>query len=111
MIPSLPSFKRGDTFALVCTYKVNEVPTPITSISIRSQLRMRNRTLVADLTAIPADQNLNPGRFTLTPDTDTENWPLDNLLCDIELTQAGTIRSSQTFVLPVVRDITLPAAT
>jgi hypothetical protein len=111
MIPTLSQFKRGDTFALVCIYKVDGVPTSIAGFDVRSQLRRTNKTLVADFTANIANQSTDPGKFTLTPDTDTEDWPIETLVCDIEISQAGTIRSTQTFAVPVVRDITLPVTT
>lgn len=107
--PSLPEFKRGDTFALTCTYKTDGVPTAITGYTIRSQIRQVNKTLVATLTSTPANQSTDPGVFTLTPDTNTEDWPVETLLCDIEITQSGVIRSTNTFAVPIVRDITLPA--
>ena len=110
-LPTLPEFKRGDTFSLVCVYKVDDVPTSVTGFTIRSQLRRTNKDLVATFTATPANQSTNPGKFTLTPDTDTEDWPVETLLCDIEISHSGAIRSTNTFAVPVVRDITLPVGT
>jgi hypothetical protein len=107
--PSLPEFKRGDTFSLTCTYKTDGVPTSITGYTIRSQIRQTNKTLVAILTATLANQSTSPGVFTLTPDTNTEDWPVETLVCDIEITENGAIRSTNTFAVPIVRDITLPA--
>jgi hypothetical protein len=52
----------------------------------------------------PDDED--PAKFVLTPDTNTSTWPLDVLLCDIEITEQGFIKSSETIKIPVVADIT-----
>jgi len=101
---TLSDFKRGDTFILVCVYKVDDVPTSIDNLTIASQIRQANGSLVANMAVEPDD--LNPARFFLTPDTETTTWPLDVLQCDIEITDDEFVRSSQTFFIPVVKDIT-----
>jgi hypothetical protein len=106
--PSLPDFKRGDSFTVSCTYKVDGVATSVTGFGIRSQLRQTNKTLVSNLVITFADQSSSPGIFFLTSGSSTEDWPIETLLCDIEITQTGAIRSTNTFAVPVVRDITLP---
>jgi hypothetical protein len=100
---TLSEFKRGDTFVLVCTYKVDGVPAPISGKTILSQIRNSAGNLIANLD-FEADEE-NPARFRLIPDTDTKTWPLDVLLCDIEITD-DIVRSTQTIEIPVVKDIT-----
>lgn len=97
----LPQFKRGDTFSLVCTYKVDDVPVTIAGKTIASQIRRVNGALVSDVTVEP---DTDPTKFILS--ADTENWPLDLLLCDIEIVEDGFTRSSETIQIPVVEDIT-----
>jgi len=101
---TLSEFKRGDTFLLACVYKVDGEPAPIDNLTIASQIRQANGALVATM-AVEAD-DLNPARFFLTPDTETTTWPLDLLQCDVEITDDEFVRSSQTFFIPVVKDIT-----
>jgi hypothetical protein len=101
---TLSEFKRGDTFRLVCTYKVDGQPAAILGKTIASQIRRSNGTLVANMAVEPDDEE--PAVFVLTPDTNTATWPLDVLLCDIEITEEGFIKSSETIKIPVVGDIT-----
>lgn len=103
--PSLPAFKRGDTFYLACVYKEAGVPTDVTAYNIRSQVRTSTGTLVAELTATKGDQVASPGGFTLRED-DTQDWPIDTLIADIEVTVAGVVRSTSTFQVPVEEDVT-----
>lgn len=100
-------FKRGDTFQLTCTYKVDGVATSVTGFTIRSQLRNSFGGLVASMAATPANQTTSPGVFYLAPVTaDTSGWDVGDLQCDIEITSGGVIRSTVTFIVPVVDDVT-----
>jgi len=100
---TLSEFKRGDTFILVCVYKVDGEPAPIDGLTIASQIRQANGSLVANMMVEPDEDE---GKFLLTPDTETDTWPLDVLQCDIEITDDGFVRSSETVYIPVVKDIT-----
>lgn len=105
---TLNQFKRGDTFGLTCTYKNGGVPASLDTISIRSQLR-NGDALVCNFTANKADQATNPGVFTLSPaapNNDTSAWPTGLLVCDIEFTEGGTVRSTETFSIPVIDEVT-----
>lgn len=97
-------FKRGDTFSLACTYKVNGIPTSVSGLDIDSQVRSKRGTLVATL----QDTKLvDTGKFTLTPvNANTSGWPVDVLQCDIQLSENGVIRSTDTFYISVVEEIT-----
>lgn len=99
-------FKRGDTFNLVCVYKQDDTPTSVENMTIRSQIRKSNKSLVSDLDATILDQEEHPGEFVLVPDTDTADWPLETLLCDIQISEGSTIRSTQTFMIPIIDDVT-----
>lgn len=97
-------FKRGDTFSLTCTYKVNGVPTSVSAYNIDSQIRTKRGDLVATLSDT---KQVNTGVFTLVPTvSDTSEWPVDVLQCDIQLSENGTIRSTDTFYVVVVEEIT-----
>lgn len=105
--PRTSQFKRGDTFLLTCTYKVEGEAEDLTGFAFRSQLRNRFGHLVAELDATIADQEESPGLFYLQPDdADTSAWEVGDLACDIEITQNDVIRSTITFTVPVVDDIT-----
>lgn len=103
---TLNKFKRGATFSLACTWKQNGAPAPITGLTITSQLRKADRTLVDDLRVI-ADTTDNT-RFTLVPtNADTGAWPVGMLICDIKTVVDGIERLSETFQIPVVEEVTL----
>ena len=104
---TLSEFKRGDTFQIACTYKVNDVAQSVTGFTISSQVRDTLGNLVATLQATLANQGTSPGLFYLAPvNPDTAGWQTGPLLCDIQITSGGVIRSSATFAIPVVEDIT-----
>lgn len=112
--PKLPPFKRGDTYMLTCTYKIDGTPVSLAGKTMRAQIRTRRGELVAELNATAAaDQTANPGRFTIVPvDPDTTGWPAGTYerpefhQIDIEITENGVITSSETFIQPVIEDVT-----
>ena len=97
--------KRGDSFLLACTYKQNGVATDITSYVIRSQVRDSADNLVQEMNVSKADQTANPGVFVLSGGS-TANWPIDLLRCDIQFSEGSTVRSTQTFYIPIEEDVT-----
>lgn len=103
--PQIQPIKRGDSFLMVCVYKVGGDPADVTSYTIRSQVRNSSDELIEELTVIKADQSLEPGKFVLDAGIITD-WPIDLLRCDIEFSEEGTVRSTQTFLIPVVEDVT-----
>jgi len=97
-------FKRGDTFTLTCTYKVDNAATSVTSIDIASQIRNNLSNLIQDLTVTKINQT---GVFTLSATSEeTELWPISVLRCDIQFSENGIVKSTQTFSISVVEDIT-----
>lgn len=105
---TLSNFKRGDTFQLTCTYKVAGVATSLTGKTVDCQLRSPNGGLIADMTCtLDADQTTNPGKFVVTPVVaDTSRWSVGNNEIDIQITSGSSVRSTETFTLPVVKDVT-----
>lgn len=107
--PQTTPFKRGDTFALSGVYRINGVASQLTNQNIRSQLRTSVGALVANLSvAIDPDQTVNPGRFylSLVDPAQSATFPAPaNLYCDVEVHSGGTVRSTETFIVPVVPDI------
>lgn len=102
---TLEKFKRGASFALACTWKENNVPAPITGLTITSQLRQQNGDLVDDLRFV-ANTSDNT-KFTLVPvNEDTSSWPIGLLFCDIKTTVNGVERSSETIQIPVIEEVT-----
>ena len=103
-----PPFKRGDPLALSGIYRENGVTVALGNQVIRSQLRTSTGALVATLVAvIDANQTANPGRFYLglaNPAQSATFAAPANLYCDIEVHEGGTIRSSETFIVPVLPD-------
>jgi hypothetical protein len=106
--PRTAPLKVGDTFGLTATYKVAGVPTAITQQTFASQVRTEGGTLIATLNVtVAADQVANVGKFHLTTSIGTQSWPADaDLFCDIQVSDGGVVRSTDTFVIPTVQDIT-----
>ena len=104
-----PPFKRGDTFALSGVYRINGVATPLSSQTVRSQLRTSVGALVANLSAtLDPDQTVNPGRFylSLVDPALSASFPAPaNLYCDVEVRDGDMVRSTDTFIVPVVPDV------
>ena len=100
-----PEFKRGDTFNLTCTYKESGVATALVDYTIKSQVKTLSGVLLAELEVTVADQVLTPGLFYLK--TNSTAWPIGNVFVDIQFTSGPTVRSTQTFFVPVVKDITV----
>lgn len=101
---SITNFKRGDTFSLACVYKVDGVATSVTAFDIDSQLRDSKDNLIQTLTVTKLP---GTGSFTLTATaTDTTNWPVSVLKCDLQFSESGTVRSTETFNVVVVNEIT-----
>ena len=97
--------KRGDSFLLACTYKENGVAKTIEAYTVRAQVRDSSGVLVQELTTSKADQSTNPGVFVLSAGV-ISSWPIDLLRCDIQFTEGQTVRSTQTFYIPVEEDVT-----
>lgn len=101
---SINSFKRGDTMLLTVTYKVDGVATSVTDIDIASQVRQKQGNLVATMNVAKLG---GTGQFTLTPSVaDTSEWPLGLVYCDIQFSQSGAVRSTETFGINVVEEVT-----
>ena len=100
--------KRGDTFKL--TNVVTNEGTALdisTGWSIRSQIR-KDDVLIDELVPLITD-GVN-GVYTLTESSTgvTESWEVGFYECDIEYTVSGEVLSTETFMIEVVKDITLP---
>jgi len=101
------NFKRGDTFSLKCTWKVDGTPTSITGLTIASQVRSASGALIATLNVVPENQTTHPGAYALVAaNPDTSRWPLGDAYCDIQIDDQGIDRSSETFIIPVIEDVT-----
>lgn len=103
------TLKVGDTFGLTCTYRVAGVPTAITTQTFASQVRTDAGKLVSNLSVTLGDQDAHPGQFFLTVEggASTQGWPADvDLYCDIQTTDGGIVRSTETFVIPTAADVT-----
>lgn len=98
------NFKRGDTFSLSCVYKVDDVAVSVTPMTISAQLRNSDGDLVQQLTVT---KTVGTGTFTLVASAvQTALWNLTLLKCDIQITQNDIVRSSSTFYVKVIEDVT-----
>lgn len=104
---TIAPFKRGDTFSLACTWKVDNTPTDITGLTITSQIRASSGALIVELRVVAENQTTNPGKYALVPvNPDTHLWPIGDAYCDIQVDDQGVDRSSETFLIPIIEDIT-----
>lgn len=101
--------KRGDSFELAgqLLESAGGAPVNLTGLAIRAQLRDGD-ALVAELDATITDAA--QGKYRLSkPYADTESWPVKGLALDVEFTwPSGTRRSTQTVLVRVLKDVTLP---
>lgn len=98
------NFKRGDTFSLSCVYKVDDINTSVAPITIAAQIRNSDGDLVEQLTASKPG---TVGLFILTASAaQTLLWDIDLYKCDIQFTENNVVRSSTTFLINVVEDVT-----
>lgn len=104
-LTTLAPVKRGDTFILACIYKQNGIPADLTQYSIRAQVRDSSGDLIEELDVTKANQALSPGAFAMSA-VNPPDWPIDTLQCDIQFMEETTIRSTQTFYIPVQEDVT-----
>lgn len=101
--------KRGDTFAFYANM-TDETggPLVIDLLNIKSQIRDKAYQLIADLTVATTE---TPGRYLFTaPSTDnwpTETWGKTTLLMDIQITTGGSVISSDTIEITVLKDVTI----
>lgn len=105
MVPTLKPVKRGDTFSISCIYKQDGQASSLEQYTIRSQVRGSDGNLVEELDVAKANQSTNPGVFVLSAGAPID-WPADVMSCDIQFVQEGSIRSTQTFLIPVEEDVT-----
>ena len=101
--------KRGDTFLKTCLLREDDQTTPIdiTGWCIQGHVRDEMGVLFASIQVTVTDAP--NGAYTIeVPPEITELWPPDErLLADIEYTDAvGVVRSTDTFYIPVLQDIT-----
>lgn len=104
MAKNIINFKRGDTFSLTCTYKIDGVATDVSSIDIKSEIRDSRGSLIQELLV---EKMIQTGIFTLTStNTETSYWPVSVLKCDIQFSEDGIVRSTKTIDISVDEDIT-----
>jgi hypothetical protein len=102
--------KRGDTLEIECTESADGTPVNLTGYTVEAQVRTRGGDeLVDDATVTLADQGTSPGVYTVSvAAARTALWepgrPLD---LDVQYTApGGTVWSSGTISITVIRDIT-----
>jgi hypothetical protein len=100
--------KRGDTFALGCTYKNSEgTAESLEGMTVTSQIRDREDVLLQALTVDLADQDEDEGQFSISATaTETALWPVAKYLMDIQILNGTVVVSSETISLRIERDIT-----
>lgn len=112
---TLPPFKRGDTFQLGCLAKdADGEPEDLTNVTLRAQIRRKGTRLAPEpvfVAELEVTKGAEPGEFSLASDT-TDEWeagseeePMMHVI-DIQKTLGTAITSSETFMVPVIKDVT-----
>jgi len=109
--------KRGDTLDWAVTYKIGNIATSVAAIDIACQVKTELDTILAtstgltpDITITKLNQITSPGQYTIyITDSVTELWPIAKYYVDIQYTDQGTgkVMSTDTFILNVIKDITI----
>lgn len=101
------TIKRGSTFSLpvLIMEEDDDRIDDLDILNMLSQIRSDNDDFVEDLT-ITADSLLE-GTFIVSKD-DTSDWPLENLYLDIRYTIDDVIYFTETIVIKVVKQQTIP---
>lgn len=106
---SLPTFKRGESFALGLEYSgADGSPVDLSDIAIKSQIRTQSGVLVSELLVAKLDQAQHSGQASLyvqTPE-ETKVWPLGLLVCDVKLSIGNQSILTETFRIPVYAGVT-----
>jgi hypothetical protein len=103
------NFKRGDTFSLTCTRKDGSgSPINLTGYTITSTAKVG--TSFSDVLTVTII-NAAAGIFTLTETAaNTATWPISSdasiMYCDVQFVLSGVVKSSETFIINVIEDIT-----
>lgn len=101
-------FKRGDTLSLSCARKDSlGAAVNLTGVTITSSVKVGAFTDTLTVTVTDAVNGL----FTLTrAAASTALWPVSSdasvMYCDVQFVGGGVTRSSETFIINVVEDIT-----
>lgn len=98
--------KRGDTFKLNAAVTADGAAVNITGWTITSQIRTGGGRLINTLTC--AIVSGAAGTYTITESAAgvTATWPLEQLEMDIQYSASGTVISTETVKVDVVKDIT-----
>ena len=101
--------KRGDTANWLLLLPEDEYADGyFIGWEIAAELRTVRGKLIAPLTATWTEPEADTRIIRLYAE-ETTRWPIAKLECDVQFTRTsdGFIRSSETFIVDVVRDVTL----
>ena len=99
----LDPHKRGDTFLLNLQLS-NELDQPMVYqlSEMKSQIRRKNNSLVSD---VNIELTGEAGVYGLSV-PDTAHWPIDEIYMDVKVTHENIIFSTETIIIPVIKDVT-----
>lgn len=103
--------KRGDTFDRLLVMPAELVDGYWIGWTVTAQLRTPRGKLISDFVTSWADPAATTRILRLfADDTQTQAWPLGDQEVDVEFTRVsdGTVRSTVTQVVTVLRDVTQP---
>ncbi len=101
--------KRGDTFDRLLVMPAEFVDGYWLGWTVAAQIRTARGKLISDLITSWADPAADTRTLRLFH-ADTEEWPLGAHELDVQFTRTsdGTIRSTETLIVTVLRDVTQP---
>ena len=99
----VPVLKKGDTFAFTAAFEENSEPVTGIAAKLKAQVRDPYDKLITEI-AIAETETL--GTYLFTTEDTTEDWPVGQIYCDIQLTDGEIVTSSETFSINLVKDVT-----
>ena len=106
------TIKRGDTWSQTFAWKQGSEtgdPVDLTGCTARCQVRDRADALILDGSEFLTVSGVEGTVAILVPASETEAFHVAKLQFDIELTfPNGTVQSTETMILRVLEDVTLP---
>lgn len=101
---ALGRLKRGDTFSFCVAVTSDDEPATGIASGLRSQVRKTfSSILISELSVVETSTS---GTYMFRHDGSTQDWPLGQLLIDVEYTNGGIVVSSDTMSIEVIGDVT-----
>jgi hypothetical protein len=97
--------KRGDTFRLTANI-TGDSGEPITGMAAKMKSQVRNSFGELRANLVIEESSTTPGTYLFTADKSTDDWNDPALFVDIQITDDGIVKSSETIQITIEKDVT-----